>query len=514
MELKMNKSQYFLLLSVVILITLISCSYAGSKPSPTFTSAPARFEKAECMVATALINYKIECGYLVVPEDRAQSDSRLIKLAVAIVRSSNAHPDPDPVVFLGGGPGGNTLDGLFSFSSGFSDILSNRDLIIFDQRGVGYSLPSLNCLEVENQHYQDLTQNLSQEELQQHNLQSTKACHDRLVEEGINLAAYTSVNNAADVNDLLIALGYTEWNLYGVSYGTRLALTVMRYFPKGVRSVVLDSVYPPQVDGYGEMAVNAERAFNLLFKRCAEDSKCNMAYPELKTIFYDTVAQLDTNPTTLNLVRSKTGQRYDVIITGDRLIDLTFHLLHQTDALPYLPKLIYDLHEGRSGNLDVSMIQSIEGIIFSIDYLSEGMDYSVQCGEEESFSSAKIMATVSATALPRLQTAINQYSIFPICALWGAKKAAAIENQPVVSDIPTLILEGDNDPITPPAWGQLAGKTLRNSHYFEFRWVGHMVFGAGIWGNCSKSMVNAFLTQPNTAPDAGCLDKLKVVFMT
>jgi pimeloyl-ACP methyl ester carboxylesterase len=466
------------------------------------------------MFPTALLGYKIDCGYLFVPEDRARSESHLIKLAVAILRSPSAHPAPDPVVFLGGGPGGYTLDGLVTISAVFSDVLSKRDLVIFDQRGVGYSLPSLNCPEMENQFYQDLTQNLSQEESQQHIVQSSQACHDRLVEEGINLTAYTSANNAADVSDLRIALGYAKWNLYGASYGTRLALTVMRYFPEGVRSVILDSVYPPQVDPYAEMAVNAERAFNLLFERCSADSKCNSAYPELKTVFYDTVAQWDANPTTLTLVRPKTGQAYEAVRNGDDLINIIFKLLQSTDALPYLPKLIYDLHEGRSGDLDYSMNQYIDWIAFPNDYFSEGMHYSVQCGEEISFTSTQAIATTSAAVLPRLQVAINQYPIFPICALWGAQNAAAIENQPVVSDIPTLILEGDNDPITPPAWGQLAAKTLSKSHYVEFRWVGHGVLGAGLWGDCSKSMVDAFLIDPITAPDAACLDKLKVVFWT
>jgi pimeloyl-ACP methyl ester carboxylesterase len=510
----MSKSQFQHFLSVSILVALVACGYAQATPSPTLTSVPARFEKADCMFPTALLGYKMDCGYLFVPEDRTQSDSHLIKLAVAILRSPSAHPAPDPVIILGGGPGGYTLDGLVTISAVFSDVLSNRDLVIFDQRGVGYSLPSLNCSEVENQLYQDLTQNLSKEESQQHTLQSSQVCHDRLVEEGINLTAYTSAANAADVNDLRIALGYAEWNLYGDSYGTRLALTVMRYFPEGVRSVILDSVYPPQVDSYAEMAVNAERAFNLLFDRCVADAKCNAAYPELKTVFYDTVAQWDANPMKLTLVRPKTGQAYEAVMNGDYLINIIFKLLHSTDALPYLPKLIYDLHEGRSGNLDYSMNQYIDWITFATDYSSEGMYYSVQCGEEASFSSTQTIATTSATVLPRLQIAINQYPIFPICALWGATKAADIENKPVVSDIPTLILEGDNDPITPPAWGQLAAKTLSKSHYFEFQWVGHGVLGAGLWGGCSKSMVESFLIDPITAPDAACLKTLKIVFWT
>jgi pimeloyl-ACP methyl ester carboxylesterase len=366
---------------------------------------------------------------------------------------------------------------------------------------------------VENQFYQDLTQNLTREEAQHHHTQAMQACHARLIKEGRNLAAYTSAANAADVNDLRAALGYTEWNLYGVSYGTRLALTVMRDYPHGVRSAILDSADPPQVEVEAEMAGNAERALHLLFERCAADATCNAAYPELKTAFYETVAQLDTTPITLTLTRSKTGQTYEAVVNGDRLIVDVFQLLYFTEALPHVPALIYELHEARGAYM---LRQFLNEMAFLNDYLSEGMSASVQCDEEVNFTSPQAVATASATMFSRLRDAIHQQFVFPdlaTCAEWRTKPAA-IENQPVASDIPTLILAGDNDPITPPAWGQLAAQTLSQSHFFEFRWVGHGVLGAGVWGSCSQSMVSAFLADPHSAPDSTCLSKLKVFFVT
>ncbi len=210
--------------------------------APTRTSA--RFETVDCTLFNIQGDNKTDCGYLFVPEDRTQPNSPLVQLAVAIVRSSSPNPAPDPVVFLQGGPGAHSLDMLAGLNtiynnSPFYDILSQRDLILFDQRGVGYSLPSLNCPEVDDQTYQDLSLNLSREEAQLHSVHSYQACHDRLVQDGKNLEAFTSAASAADVNDLLLALEYEKWNLLGVSYGTRLALTVMRDFPEGVRSVIL-----------------------------------------------------------------------------------------------------------------------------------------------------------------------------------------------------------------------------------------------------------------------------------
>jgi pimeloyl-ACP methyl ester carboxylesterase len=454
----------FRLLSLSILITLVMSGCAPPTPAqtqtpePTLTTVPsqtptlppthtpARFETADCALFRISVRTKTECGYLFVPEDRTQPNSPLIQLAVAIVRSSSPNPAPDPIVFLQGGPGVNALDMLTVLStiynvSPFYDFLADHDLIVFDQRGVGYSTPSLNCPEVEKQTYEDLSLNLSREEAQQNSIQAFQACHDRLLKEGRNLAAYTSSSNAADVNDLRLALGYAEWNLYGVSYGTRLALTVMRDFPEGVRSVILDSVYPPQVDGYAEKVGNAERALNLLFDRCAANPLCNATYPELKTIFYDTVDHLDSNPITLPLTHPATGKRYDLLINGDGFIGLIFNLIYFTDALPNLPGFIFAIHEGRLDYLDTRMKQFLSSFVFQGDYFSEGMYISIQCNEEASFSSPQAVTMTNATVSPRFQDAFTsiQPPIFEICAVWDSKRASAIENQSVVNDIPTLI---------------------------------------------------------------------------
>jgi pimeloyl-ACP methyl ester carboxylesterase len=437
----------------------------------------------------------------------------LIQLPVAVIRSSNPKPAPDPVVYLNGGPGAYSLDNLSFLPALFKEVLANRDLIVFDQRGVGYASPSLNCPEADDQFYQDLGKNLTQEEAQQHRVQAMHACRERLIKQGVNLAAYTSAANAADVDDLRSALGYANWNLYGVSYGTRLALTVMRDFPDGVRSAILDSAYPPQVDAEAELAGNAERAINLFFERCAADVRCNTAYPNLEDAFYETVARLDTTPLTMTLTRPNTGQSYEAVVNGRRLIVDLFLMLYFTDGLPYVPALIDELHVERGAYM---LRNFLNQTAFLDDYISEGMNAAIRCGEEASFTSPQAIATASAAVSPRLRDTLQRRFVFTdlaLCAEWGAKPAAAIENQPVVSDIPTLILAGDNDPITPPAWGKLAAQTLSHSYFFEFPWVGHGVLGAGVWGSCSQSMVSAFIADPDSAPDSACLSKLKPFFI-
>ena len=164
----------------------------------------------------------VVCGYLTVPEDRGDPMGNQVELAVAIIESQSANPLPDPVIYLEGGPGGAALLGIESLLD--HPLLADRDLIMFDQRGTGFSVPSLNCYELEEDEGENAVQ----------------ACRDRLLDEGVNLDAYNTAATAADVNDLRLALGYEQVNLLGVSYGTKAALTTLRDFPTVIRSVVVD----------------------------------------------------------------------------------------------------------------------------------------------------------------------------------------------------------------------------------------------------------------------------------
>src|SRR5262249_29867789 len=149
-----------------------------------------------------------------------------------------------------------------------------------------------------------------------------------------------SAAGAADVNDIRLALGYDKIDLYGVSYGTRLALTVMRDFPDILRSVVLDSTVPVQADLYNDVARNAQRVFDLLFQSCAADRACNGAFPDLEDGFYQLVARLNAAPVTVQLKHPFTGKSYDFLITGNRLVGALFETFYVTSFIPGLPRVI------------------------------------------------------------------------------------------------------------------------------------------------------------------------------
>lgn len=475
-------------------------------PTTTDTSQPVRgdaFAAADCQFEEPL-GFDIECGYVTVPEIHEDPDNgRTIRLHVAIFKSESDHPEPDPIVYLEGGPGGDALETIpLVFADRFAPFLSNRDFIMFDQRGTGYSEPSLACPEYTDMTYDSLDLDLSPQEESDMVVAALQTCHDRLAAADVNFSAYNSAENAADLADLRVALGYDEWNVYGISYGTRLAQTVLRDNAAGVRSVILDSSYPLSADLVTEIVPNAERAFTTLFAGCAADAACNAAYPDLETVFFDLVAQLDENPITIPVSNFLTGDHYQALIKGDDLIGVFFQSLYSAEVIPVLPQLVYDVRDGNTQELGLLL----SSFLMNTDFFSIGMQYSVQCNEENSFSEPGAGAAAAAD-YPDIGEAFANGAVVDeeICGFWGAGTANPIENEAVSSDIPTLILSGEYDPITPPAWGLLVGEGLNDDYFFEFPGLGH---GVSISGDCPLSVTQAFLDDPTTEPDTACIAEM------
>lgn len=486
-----------------VLVVCLIITIGGFIPARAQTAAPI-FETAACQFEIPS-GQDVECGYLTVPEDRSQPDGPTIRLHVAIFASRSANPSPDPVVYLSGGPGANALETVpLSFNTQFDAFLEDRDFIIVDQRGAGYSEPALDCPELIDLTYELLDEDPPLEEETTRTVDAFTECRERLVEEGANLSAYTSAENAADLADLRQALGYDEWNLYGISYGTRLALTIMRDHPEGIRSVILDSSYPLEISLYEELAANTDRAFNTLFEGCAADAACSEAFGDLSQAFYDLVDQLNAEPVTIPIMQPLSGEVYDMHTNGDILIDFLFQSLYATEVIPLLPKIIDNIASG-----DFSIFGRLMGAYLAEqEYLSTGMLYSVRCGEEVSFDTPETLAGI-ADEYPRLSGYFMRnmwdQAVFTICDVWDVVEAEPIENEPVSSDIPTLVLAGEYDPITPPEWGQLVAANLSQSYYFQFPGVGH---GASLSGECPLNVTLAFLDDPTSEPDASCISDM------
>jgi pimeloyl-ACP methyl ester carboxylesterase len=471
---------------VVVLVVLAGGYGVFRALSPTARQASSAFQQASCpfpLGAGLVEGQNVTCGFLVVPEDRSQPQGPTIRLAVAIFKTSSPHPTADPVFVLGGGPGDALLENLGPrYNAG--NLPSHRDLILLDQRGAGYSQPSLRCMDNE----------------------TPQACHTRLVKSGINLNAFTTLENAADVHDLIRALGYRQVNLEGVSYGTRLALTVMRLYPADLRSVVLNSVLPPQVNGFTSIPQAAERAFAVLFQGCIADSFCNATYPHLQAVFYQLVADLNTTPITFQAT-PLSGIPVTVHFTGNDLVLWVRQALYSTGLIPQLPALLFHMRQH-----DYTQLASISGTL--IDTTSSiGLFYSVMCGEDMAFTTQHDLETSVRGLPPQIRPALLDFGLlrFSICQVWGMKPVPAVQKEPVMSAIPTLILQGEYDPVTPPANGMLTAQTLSRSYFYLFPGVGH---GVSSPYSCPSDITKAFWENPTEKPDASCISSMQEPFFT
>lgn len=485
-----------IIIAVLCLLLLCGVSTLAQTDPPAFEPVPCMFNQPGGFV--------IDCGYVTVPESRdsTQGDNNNLRLAVAILKSLNPRPDADPIIYLDGGPGGHTLNSLEFFAASFRPFLDSRDVIFFDQRGVGYS-GSLDCPAYNAFSYELLDQDIPFAEVIDLSVEQLLACREEHVSAGANLAAYTSAESANDVRDLVTALGYEQVNLFGISYGTRLALTVMRDHPDIVRSAILDGVFPPQVNPDSALLPNAHHAFSTLFEGCERDRACAMQYPDLETVFYETVNRLNAEPVTMSTFDFYTREDRDVLINGDVLIGALFSLLYQTNQIASLPRVIYEV---RDGNYDVIIHETLFRL-YTGEFFDEALYQSIACNEETPFDTPDAV-TAAGDGLPDPLRDIFLTQVvanFDLCAAWVEPPLNSADNEAVTSDIPTLITVGEYDPITPPQWAQAAAETLSNSILYEFPGVGHSAFTGS---PCATSLMIQFVHDPQQEPDASCVDNI------
>jgi pimeloyl-ACP methyl ester carboxylesterase len=481
-------------------------------PIPTEVAYTPVFEPAACPFNVPA-GATVDCGYVIVPEDRSDDPTDTVRLAVAVYRSFSDNPAPDPVIYLQGGPGMDSL----SWSAGFygllvKPVLAERDFIFFDQRGTGRSEPELDCFELKLLFMQDVGRGFPPEGMVERYTNALMMCRDRLVIEGVNLAAYTSADSAADVKDIAAVLGYGEQpsglfpvNLYGISYGTRLAQAVMRDYPEIVRSAVLDSVVPIDVSLYQD--ISSEDSLQVLFDGCAADPACSTAYPDLEAVFYDLVEQLDAEPVVVEIPDPRTGRSYAIEVNGARFSSAAVWAMSSSYAIPLIPQAIY---QARDGNYE-PVVYGMAAPLLMYESLSLGMMISVECHDHAFATTPDALDDLIADF--HLTEALGLFSlsgedVIEICQMWGAAPFDPRDGEPLTSDIPTLVLAGEYDSTTPPLFGRRVAETLSAGYYFEFPGEGHAPSAGGA-GNCAQRILLAFLDDPTAEPDSACIAEME-----
>lgn len=485
-----------------------------------FVEGPCPFE----IPASESEGSSIRCGRLEVPLDRSRSDGPTALLQVAILASRSERPGT-PIVYLEGGPGAPAVTYVPSWWTD-SRLRERADLIVFDQRGSGFSTPSLDC-------YEWYLPNVSAPEA---------ACRSRLARAGIDLAWFGSDDSAADVVDLLDALAIDRADLFGVSYGTRLALTVMRRTPERVRAAVLDGVYPPEAEHLERQATFGYAAVSAVFAACRADPACDAAYPRLDRALTAAVRRLDVRP-----MRGENGRS----ISGEEAYRSLVDALYDGASARFVPALVYAALEGDGRRWDRLLdealgpwlsdaaaraeIERLIGWLVEIDdvdaldrYLdtldadayalvraraeglfdddAEAMYYAVECAEEVAFSDAADAARrVAELPLPFDFLTTDVLSILDACRTWNVDVGPPGTRDPVIADVPTLLLSGGFDPITPPTLADEAARSLPRSHVFVFPTRGHAVVDVD---PCATEVALAFLERPDRRPEPACLETL------
>jgi pimeloyl-ACP methyl ester carboxylesterase len=503
----------YALVALFLLATALGIAPSAALSSTTHSST-AHFTKATCpfKLGKGMVEgHTVHCGYLVVPEDYAKPTGRTIRLAVADFKSPSAHPAPAPLIFLQGGPGGAIVADLGSSitSENAHRIVGQQDLILVDQRGNGLSDPFLGCNALRDSIVNVLDRASSPSHDEETYLRAAQRCYQTFTKAGIDLNQYTTLADAEDIAALGPALGYKQVNVYGVSYGTRVALTMMRSFPAHIRSVIIDAVLPTQANMFTQVPVSMSRVFGVLFAGCAASRDCNKAYPHLDRTFYTLVDHLNAKPAHIEAKDPQTGKPVRVVLTGDRLVNVVFQMLYTTASIPYLPQLIDATAKGYYRDVDQHFFETLTDVVPYGSGISEGTYYSVECGEDAPFTTqGQIAAEIDKMPTALRSTArASQFDSYMTCThAWHVHTVPADQKHAVRSGIPTLVLNGQYDPITPPDLGEQAARTLSKASSYTYPGVGHGAYLSG--ESCPHSMAVAFLADPDKRPDARCIETM------
>ncbi|NEZ03929.1 alpha/beta hydrolase [Wenzhouxiangella sp. XN201] len=467
-----------------------------------------RFERTDCHFESEKPLEGVDCGELVVWENRQDHKEGTLRLAVAILRSTADEPEPDPLVYLSGGPGGRSVHHIPSLVGGnFSNRLrEKRDLVYYDQRGTGYSDPNF-CEELDQVLYTTRFLGLSPEEAKARRVDATRECREKMLEKGIDFSAYNSETSARDLDDLRRALGYEQWNLYGISYGTRLALTAMRETPAGIRSVILDSTSPPNARLWVERPAVFARSLERVFTQCAADEACRRAYPDLESKFYTWLDRLERDPVELEMQDTNRFPGGRLVVDRALAISGVFQGLYNRRFPSILPLLI---QEGGPENEHVWRVLA-DRLVRPPEQISRGLNLSVNCYEIAPFNPPDLLDSAR-MAYPRLDEIVDEGDRHAECAAWHGERADSSYIEPVRSGLPTLILGGEFDPTTPPEFGRLAAETLPNSTFVEVPAHGHGVIAST---TCTRELALRFLEDPDRAQDTSCVSEIpSVSFVT
>ncbi|MCB9134272.1 MAG: alpha/beta fold hydrolase [Anaerolineales bacterium] len=452
---------------VIILLPLSACT--NPSPSPTTTSPTIPLN--DCILTASGSDTQIDaqCGTLTVYENPATQTGRQIDLHLAVLPAISRSPAPDPLFFLAGGPGQAATESFMLLRRAFLDINRERDIVLVDQRGTGKSHP-LRCEFPIDGEAEDSAAQLAPQ---------LESC---LTQLDADPTLYTTAIAMQDLDQVRVALGYEQINLYGVSYGTRAALTYLHMYPTHVRTLILDGVVPQQLALGLDVAADAQHALDLIFARCADDPICAEHFPDLPTRFDEILTMLDAAPVPVRVADPLSGEWRTLDFTREMFAVIIRFYSYSSETVALIPLLISTAQE------DYTRLAA-QYLILTTDLnasMNNAMGYSVQCAEDMPFFTDKQATQVAQSTY---LGAMVSSGLLEICKTWPVGSIPADFKTPVQADVPVLMLSGEYDPVTPPKYAELAAQTLPNSLQLVAPGQGHNIIARG----CLPDIVEQFI---------------------
>ena len=436
-----------------------------------------------------------ECGTYDVWENRAAKSGRKIPLNLIVLRALTTPAQPDPLIFLQGGPGDAPSFNARYYSRVFQEVRRTRDLVLIDLRGTGQSA-ALTCPELSRP---GPSGTLSADQL---DVPAVRDCRLRLAKNA-DLTLYTTAIAADDLDEALGALGYSRVNVYGTSYGSRVAQVLMQRHPARLRTVAMKGIVPASMAAPADHAAAGDAAWRALVTRCRADAGCAKAFPRVAEEFDALLARLEKTSPIVELPATPSRPAVRLQATRGLFAEAFRNVLYSPEASAGAPKLVRQLLQGD----DRSLAETVLAVrtLLGGDRLAAGFFLSVTCAEDVPFlpadAAARTVGTFGGDYRLRQQTRA--------CEVWPRGDVPANHRQPVRSDVPALLLSGEFDPATPPSGGDAVARGLPRGLHVVLRNNGHPI---GSSEGCTGRMIATFIERGSSdGLDTSCAQALPPV---
>jgi pimeloyl-ACP methyl ester carboxylesterase len=470
---------------LMLLIGLALQENAGGQTAPP---RPA-FDETTCELpgVSPELRPRLRCGTVSVPRDYDRPDAGRFKLAVVVIKSEQQPAWPEPVVYVSGGPGYPIT--VYAAYQARLPYAPRRDLILVDQRGTGRSEPSL-CPDLSNKLLDAALAfaAIATEEALAARRAAYLACRDQAIGRGFDLRNFGTRVTAEDFEQVRQALRLESWNVYGESYGTTVAMTLAALHPDPVRSVVLDSIYPP--DPVPLWSTNVSDARDALFAHCAGDKVCSTSFPDLAGTYRDAMARLEQNPLVVTVPPQMRQPDDRVSLTASLFEVVVSNLLYFPTAYPSLPRTIQSVHDGEPQGLGTVLAPQLAAAATQ----NRATHAAVECRDRSRFRND----------LPAGANTLDRLQLYGVCDRWSDLGPSPLV--PTGTRVPTLVLAGQFDPVARPAQSRHVAELIgNNARFVEFPLVGHNVRQ---FSPCGAKIAADFIDRPAQAPDTSCTDRV------